>query len=957
MTRVRLLASWLALLTVTGTLLAVTSTTRATATSPPATATPTSIPPVLYEPISPPIAPAYMDWRWSSAVENLREVVTDITIHNDIGDWSDEHGYYLILMQNRISEQGFYLGLQTDAETRGKGLIFSRWGTRDLSNARYSDTDGWSISSGNEGDFIGVRRSYNWGAGNYRVRIAPDELESDGEWFGLWITDLSTDETTWIGSLKFPLVDGTASMSPRASATIELYGNVPIRPIDVPQWHVSVKRPLGDGVYSDRGFTRYPFDDSENALPNSDVRYDSSEESAHIVVGGTTERWHPAEQFAFGFPTHCSEEGASESPEQEAGEGSTSESPAAEVPMGGQVKTTASGGTIAYIIGGDNKASFEFDSATAQLNTSVPLDYEVHSSDTVAGTADDPGLMSDCSVLLENQDALEGGVRVLNWSVDIPVESWEGVTVDGMPRRITELALRSEGLRGSIPSELGSLTELTLLVLFDNQLGGQIPTELGSLSNLRALVLSDNKLTGEIPSELGTLSKLQFLNLSNNQLTGAIPTELGNLSELETLSLEYNQLNEEIPTELGGLTNLERLHLLNNQLTGEIPSELGSLSGLTHLYVDGNQLAGKIPSELGDLSNLNTLSLLNNQLSGEIPPELGRLGDLIELHLGSNLLSGEIPPELGSQSNLSSLSLWNNLLSGKIPSELGNLSSLTDMYLGDNQLSGEIPSELGSLSDLESLGLSRNQLGGEIPSELGNLSNLRILSLSSNQLSGEIPSELGSLASLAHMSLWSNQLSGKIPSALGSLSNLQTLWLSSNLLTGCVPQGLQHVKTNDFGELGLPYCVVQGAPVFPAHEAGGRSVEENAAAGMHIGDPVQAEDADDSLTYTLSGVDGASFAIDNATGQLLTFAPLDFETKSIYTVAVTASDGEASAIITVTITVTNVGLDSMYDVDDSGSISRNEVIQAINEYMFGEGDKSTTRDDVIEVISLYLFGG
>ena len=248
----------------------------------------------LYEPILPPMAPAHVNWRWESDKDYFREVVTDFTVHNDVGDWSDDHGFYLILMQNSISGTGFYFGLQTDANRRGKGLIFSRWGTRDLTNARFARVDGWTQSSGHEGDFIGVRRSYEWGKGDYRVRIAPDGWETDGEWFGLWITDLSTSATTWIGSLKFPLPNGTATMEPYAIATIELYGTGPIRPIDVPQWHVSVKRPLGDNVPAEVGFTRYPYDKSENALPNSDVWYDPLEDRVHLLVGGTTERKTPA---------------------------------------------------------------------------------------------------------------------------------------------------------------------------------------------------------------------------------------------------------------------------------------------------------------------------------------------------------------------------------------------------------------------------------------------------------------------------------------------------------------------------------------------------------------------------------------------------------------------------------------------------------------------------------------
>ena len=133
-------------------------------------ATPARIPgrEYLYETIQPPMAPAYIDWRWDAGQSGFREFSTDFTIHNDVGDWSDEHGYYLILMQNDIAGVGFYFGLQTDANGRGKGVIFSRWQTDDLANARWDAADGWYELGKHEGGFIGVRRAYDWGAGDYR---------------------------------------------------------------------------------------------------------------------------------------------------------------------------------------------------------------------------------------------------------------------------------------------------------------------------------------------------------------------------------------------------------------------------------------------------------------------------------------------------------------------------------------------------------------------------------------------------------------------------------------------------------------------------------------------------------------------------------------------------------------------------------------------------------------------
>ena len=97
------------------------------------------------------------------------------------------------------------------------------------------------------------------------------------------------------------------------------------------------------------------------------------------------------------------------------------------------------------------------------------------------------------------------------------------------------------------------------------------------------------------------------------------------------------------------------------------------------------------------------------------------------------------------------------------------------------------------------------------------------------------------------------------------------------------------------------------APEF-ASATTSRTVAENMVAGEDIGNPVAASDANgDALTYTLGGTDAASFAIDSDTGQLMTLAALDYETKATYSVTVTASDsGGLSDSIDVTITVTHV---------------------------------------------------
>ncbi|MEN8219568.1 MAG: leucine-rich repeat domain-containing protein, partial [Pseudomonadota bacterium] len=178
------------------------------------------------------------------------------------------------------------------------------------------------------------------------------------------------------------------------------------------------------------------------------------------------------------------------------------------------------------------------DNATVVIKDNDPVDC--------AAVTEIPYVECEALVALYNSTGGANWWNNAGWNVTNTPCSWYGVSCSG-----------------------GHVSELNLDY---NQLTGSIPSELGNLSNLRELRLSQNQLTGSIPSELGNLSNLRELRLSHNQLTGSIPSELGNLSNLRELRLSYNQLTGSIPSELGNLTELKRLSLYNNQLTGSIPS-------------------------------------------------------------------------------------------------------------------------------------------------------------------------------------------------------------------------------------------------------------------------------------------------------------------------------------------------------------------------------------------------
>ena len=116
-----------------------------------------------------------------------------------------------------------------------------------------------------------------------------------------------------------------------------------------------------------------------------------------------------------------------------------------------------------------------------------------------------------------------------------------------------------------------------------------------------------------------------------------------------------------------------------------------------------------------------------------------------------------------------------------------------------------------------------------------------------------------------------------------------------------------------------------------------RSVPENSASGIDIGAAVTATDSDSSPTlfYSLNGSDAGSFTIDSASGQLLTSAALNYETKSSYTVTVNVRDskdaaGDANTVtddsITVTINLTNV--DEPGTASISGTLSGGVTLTA-----------------------------
>ena len=333
--------------------------------------------------------------------------------------------------------------------------------------------------------------------------------------------------------------------------------------------------------------------------------------------------------------------------------------------------------TLTYSLSGADAASFDIVPDTGQLRTRAALDYETDSRYSVMVTVSDgeltgtirvtinvtdmhpscasaignganTGLANDCEALLDSRDTLEGtgATRPLNWATHTRIANWYGVVLSDTPRRVIQLRLHGQNanaergtveakLKGSIPPELGRLSELEILYLHRNVLTGQIPGALNNLSKLQQLYLYDNELTA-ISGELGSgMAELRRLFAQRNMISGSIPANLGNMPRLDWLRLDRNRLTGAIPSQLGNLSTLRRLYLHEQEgwrtgggFSGGIPSTFSGLSRLEYLVLNRNSLGGQIPSGLGSLSNLKWLGLYDNGFTGSIPSELGSLSNL-----------------------------------------------------------------------------------------------------------------------------------------------------------------------------------------------------------------------------------------------------------------------------------------------------------------------------------------
>jgi hypothetical protein len=165
----------------------------------------------------------------------------DVTVSEDVP--STKNLYIAPIGIAHFGKTAFYGGIQTQAggytkrdqhlRKIGPGFIFSMWGERSLDAIRPS-IGGFCESSGYEGDFVSVRRPYEWKKGRFTYRVVRmDKEEIDGKpftWVGVFVCPHEKEENVFVGALRFP--GENLVLSRKVASFVEVYGRrIPVTEI------------------------------------------------------------------------------------------------------------------------------------------------------------------------------------------------------------------------------------------------------------------------------------------------------------------------------------------------------------------------------------------------------------------------------------------------------------------------------------------------------------------------------------------------------------------------------------------------------------------------------------------------------------------------------------------------------------------------------------------------------
>ncbi len=555
--------------------------------------------------------------------------------------------------------------------------------------------------------------------------------------------------------------------------------------------------------------------------------------------------------------------------------------------------TDADTETFTYTLGGPDADSFDIDPATGQLKTRAFLDYETKTSYIVTvSVSDGAGKSGSLTVRINIINVAENyAPRFIEVEGSSTTRSVFGSKT--APRNVGGPVSATDADGDTVTYSLGG-TDATLFSI--DSATGQLQTSTSLNYNTQtsrtvAITASDNK--GGRRSITVTINVLKPVTDRPSQMRSLIVSKISGVSDANDVTEAH-------------LRSITRLQLAGRSIGAIALGDFDGLTGLTQLDLNSNNLPSLPAGIFDQLTQLTQLDLRTNDLTELLPGIFDRLTQLTTLYLRYNGLTSLPPGIFNRLTQLTTLDVGENDLTA-LPAGIFNRNTqLTRLDVGYNDLTSLPPGVFDRLTQLTQLDVGNNDLTALPAGVFDRLTQLTRLYLLTNDLTALPAGVFNRLTKLERLWLTNNNITDM--SALQGVTSLTHLYVRGNPISDYTPLQPHAAAINNVFAANR-INLNNNPPTFTAGATATRSIPENTATGTNFGAAIAATDLDtgDTLTYSLGGMDAASFSFNSPTTQLQTKAALDYETKNTYTVFVTVNDGNSGGDrITVTINVTDV---------------------------------------------------
>jgi hypothetical protein len=122
--------------------------------------------------------------------------------------------------------------------------------------------------------------------------------------------------------------------------------------------------------------------------------------------------------------------------------------------------------------------------------------------------------------------------------------------------------------QGGVPSTCATVVDKFNCTMFKNN-APRMTVSCGN-DSITAFSMRNLNVSGTIPTQIGFLTSLSILSIASCDVRGTIPSQFGSLSKLQQLRLFENSLGGTLPRQFAALTNLNEIYIDHNQFSGPL---------------------------------------------------------------------------------------------------------------------------------------------------------------------------------------------------------------------------------------------------------------------------------------------------------------------------------------------------------------------------------------------------